>query len=314
MNIVFLDADTLGEIEGIHKLEKFGTLVRYPFTNENEIPDRVSNADVIISNKVLIDKAAIDNAPNLKLICIAATGTNNVDLDYAAQKNIPVKNVVGYSTRSVAQFTFSSLFYLIHQSRYYDEYVKSGRYCKSKIFTHIHHDFWQLAGKTFGIIGLGNIGREVAKIAVAFGADIIYYSTSNVNREPKYKRVDLDELLRKSDVVSIHAPLNEKTRDLIGISELLKMQKHAILVNMGRGGIINEADLAHAIDENLIGGAALDVLENEPVRKDNPLLGVQNKEKLFISPHIAWSSIEARTTLIDVLCDHLEKLLEATDR
>lgn len=308
MNVVFLDAKTVGQPPNFKKLESLGSATFYPTTSPAEINARVADAEVIITNKVLITKEVIDSAPNLKLICVAATGTNNVDMDYAAEKNIPVKNVRDYSTLSVAQFTFNCLFYLIHQTSYYDEYVKTGKYCDSDIFTHIHHDFWEISGKTIGIIGLGAIGRQVAKIAQAFGATVVYYSTSGKNDNQEYRRLDLNPLLECCDVVSIHAPLNDATQGLIGTAQLSRMKTNAILINMGRGGIVDEKSLAEALDGHVIGGAVVDVLENEPMDRNNPLLGVKNKKKLLITPHIAWASLEARTTLIDRLCNHIASL------
>lgn len=308
MTVVFLDTKTVGTVPNLEKLKKHGEVTLYPTTTSTEIYKRVADAEVIITNKVIIDRGVIDSAPRLKLICVAATGTNNVDTEYAATKNIPVKNVENYSTQSVAQFTFSCLFYLIHQTSYYDDYVKSGKYCESDIFTHIHHDFWEIAGKNFGIIGLGAIGRQVAKIAEVYGAKVAYYSTSGKNKNQEYRHCDLNQLLDESDIISIHAPLNAATQGLIGDEQLSRMKNTAILMNMGRGGIIDEKSLANAIDNEIIAGAVVDVMEKEPINKDNPLLHIKRKEKLLITPHIAWASIEARTTLVDRLCDHIASL------
>jgi glycerate dehydrogenase len=254
---------------------------------------------VVITNKVLINRDVMDACPELELICIVATGMNNVDLDYAAQKGIVVKNVAGYSTESVTQCTFSLLLYLLNAGRYYDDYVKSGQYAASPVFTHLGREFWELAGKRFGIIGMGTIGRRVATVASAFGAKIAYYSTSGKNLDAAgFPHLSLEELLQTSDVVSIHCPLNDQTRNLLTESRLRMMKRSAYLLNMGRGGIVDEAALARMIDENRIAGAALDVLAAEPIATDSPLLKVLNKEKLYITPHIAWASREARRLLI----------------
>jgi lactate dehydrogenase-like 2-hydroxyacid dehydrogenase len=310
MKIIFLDRSTIGETS-IELIKKYGHLTVYENTLPHQTVDRVKDQDVIITNKVDIDSRVMEAAKNLKLICVAATGVNNVDLEKAKSKGIVVKNVSGYSTESVAQTTFSSLFHLLHQVSYYDRYVKSGEYAKSEIFTHHGRPFWQIAEKEFGIIGLGAIGKRVAEIALAFGCRISYYSTSGMNVFKGYTRHEkLDSLLGNADIVSIHAPLNEKTIGLIQYEQLRSMKKNAILINMGRGGIVNEFDLYKAIDEGLIAGAALDVLEKEPIDKENPLLKLKDTDRLLITPHIAWASIEARDLLLKKLCNNIEEYLK----
>jgi len=309
-----LDAKTLGSDIDLSGFSQFGEVEIFQTTKPEETLERVKDKDIVITNKVVIDKNIMYNAPNLKLICVAATGVNNIDIEYAKQKGIQVRNVAGYSTESVVQHTFAMLFYLLESLRYYDDYVKSGEYTKSDIFTHLGRPFWEVRGKTWGIIGLGTIGRRVADVASAFGANVIYYSTSGVERKEKYPRVSLEELLKTSDIVSIHAPLNEKTKGLIGYEQIKLMKPTAYLLNLGRGGIVIEEDLAKALDENLIAGAGLDVLEKEPIVEDNPLLKVKNKEKLFITPHIAWTSIEARKTLINEIIENIKAFLEGKDR
>lgn len=309
MKIVFLDRDTIGNTS-VESLNKYGQVSIFENTMPHQTIDRVRDQDIVIANKVAIDKKVMDEAHNLKLICIAATGMNNVDLDYARSKHIVVKNVSGYSTESVAQTTFSSLFHLLHRVSYYDRYVKSGEYGRSGLFTHHGRPFWQLNGKNFGIIGLGTIGKRVAEIASAFGCHVVYYSTSGKNTHDVYHRyADLITLLRVSDVVTIHAPLNENTFGLIGYEQLLNMKKTAYLINMGRGGIVNERDLAKALDDGLLAGAALDVLEKEPIDPDNPLLKINTPERLLITPHIAWASIEARDLLMEKICRNIEEYL-----
>jgi len=311
---VILDAKTLGNDIDLSGFSQFGEVEIFQTTKPEETLERVKDKDIVITNKVIIDKNIIDNAPNLKLICVAATGVNNIDIKYAKQRGIQVRNVAGYSTESVVQHTFAMLFYLLENLRYYDDYVKSGEYAKSDIFTHLGKPFWEVRGKTWGIIGLGTIGRKVADVASSFGANIIYYSTSGVERKEKYPRVSLEELLKTSDIVSIHAPLNEKTKGLIGYEQIKLMKPTAYLLNLGRGGIVIEEDLAKALDESLIAGAGLDVLEKEPIAEDNPLLKIKNKEKLFITPHIAWTSIEARKTLINEIIENIKAFLEGKDR
>ena len=307
MHIVFLDAKTIGEVQGIEKINELGDFTIYPVTRNDQRIERLKDARVVITNKVVIDKSVMDACPNIKLICIAATGMNNVDLDYAKEKNIIVKNVSGYSTESVAQTTFAMLFYLLNKCRYYDDYVKSGAYSESDIFTHHGRSFWEIKNKTFGIIGLGNIGKRVARIAKTFEANVVYFSTSGKNVHSKeYSHIPLNELLTISDIVSVHCPLNEKTKNLIDYQKLKLMKPSAYIINAGRGSIINEYDLAKALNEKIIAGAALDVLEHEPIRKDNPLLSVTDTERIYIAPHIAWTSIEARELLIDKIYSNIK--------
>jgi len=307
MKIVFLDSKTLGEVSNLDQINTLGDVAFYESTPPDKTIERIRDAGVVITNKVVIDSAAMEQAPQLKLICIAATGTNNIDLEYARNNGIIVKNAVDYSSNSVAQFTFNSLFYLLHQSRYYDDYVKSKSYCQNDTFTHIGREFWELSGKKFGIIGLGSIGQKVAQIAQCFGAEVIYYSTSGRNTDQPYRQVSMEELLQLSDVISIHAPLNAQTKDLMRYKEIKQMKPGAYLVNVGRGGIINERDLVQALNENLIAGCATDVMTQEPIPPDHPFFDVKNPEKIFITPHVAWASIEARVKLVDIVCDHIRE-------
>lgn len=312
--ICILDAKTLGPDTDLSPLRKFGQLKVYAVTAAHEVAERIKNCEIIISNKVILDDSNLKYAAQVKLICIAATGANNIDLGYTARQGITVCNVAGYSTRSVVQHTFAMLFYLLQSSSYYDHYVKSGQYSQSNIFTHLEKPFWELSGKTWGIIGLGTIGRSVARLAGEFGCRAIYYSASDANNTCDYRRVSLAELLREADVVSIHAPLNENTKNLINYQRLQLMKPHALLLNLGRGGIVNEADLAAALDEKLLGGAALDVLEQEPPGANNPLLHIRQPEKLLITPHIAWASQEARRTLVQELCLNIAGFLSGSPR
>jgi len=309
LHLVFLDADTLGSTS-LYGLRPFGKLTLHPATAPHETAERVRDADVVITNKVVISRPVLEAAPKLKLICVAATGTNNVDLEAARERGIPVKNAVGYSTAGVAQHTFAMLFYLLEQLRYFDDYVKGGGYAKSPIFTHYGREYWLLGGKRWGIIGLGTIGREVATIAGAFGAEVVYYSTSGRHDDPSYRRLELDELLRTSDVVSIHAPLNDATRDLIGLPQLRMMKKTAVLINVGRGGIVSETDLLTALNEASLFAAGLDVLETEPMPPGHPLLSVKYPDRLLITPHIAWASIEARDNLVAQVVENVRTFVE----
>ncbi|GAB4034123.1 D-2-hydroxyacid dehydrogenase [Spirosoma gilvum] len=310
MELVFLDTKTIGNIPNLKLLEKFGRVTYYETTQPDQTLERIKNADIVVSNKVVLDKDIIEQAHNLKLICIAATGTNNVDKVAAEKRGIPVRNAMDYSTQSVTQGTFAILLHLLVNVPYFDHYVKDGEYAKTDIFTHFGPGFWELAGKRFGIVGLGNIGRQVAKIAYAFGCEVVYYSTSGQNNQQPYLRLELDEFLQTCDIVSIHAPLNDNTANFINYDRLTQMKKTAILLNVGRGGIVNETDLAKALDEGLIAAAGIDVFTKEPILPKNPLLHIKHKEKLALTPHVTWASIEARTLLMEKVGQNIEEFLK----
>jgi lactate dehydrogenase-like 2-hydroxyacid dehydrogenase len=307
MEIVFLDKKTIGEVSNFTMLHKLGNVEVFDQTDPSEVVPRASGKEVVITNKVPLTRETLDALPGLKLICVAATGTNNIDLKYAQEKGIQVRNVKSYSTESVAQSTFAMLLHLLNRMSYYEAYVKSGAYSKGKIFTHHGPAFWELSGKRMGIVGLGNIGRKVARIAESFGMEVVFYSTTGRNNNINYKRFDLDTLLATSDVVSIHAPLSESTQNLITYEKIRLMRPCAILLNTGRGGIVNEAGLARALNENLIGAAGIDVLLEEPIRPDNPLMRVVDKQKILITPHMAWASMESRARLIEGIARNIEQ-------
>ncbi|MDR0558757.1 MAG: D-2-hydroxyacid dehydrogenase [Prevotellaceae bacterium] len=309
MKIVFLDAETLGQDVDFEELEKLGTLIKYDNTSSKNVIERIKDADIAIVNKTVISAEIMQVCGKLKLVCVAATGMNNIDLDFAAKSGISVKNVAGYSTDSVVQLTYAILFSLTMRISYFDNYVKSGEYSKSGIFTHYGHVFPELAGKQIGIIGMGAIGKKSAKAGEAFGARIVYCSTSGKNNSVHYQRLELDELLAGSDVVMIHAPLNEQTRNLINADKLKLMKCSAFLINTGRGHIVNEKDLAEAIDSGKIAGAALDVFSTEPLPENNPLLHVKCPEKLVLTPHIAWTGIEARKRLLKGIVENIKEHL-----
>lgn len=304
MKIVFLDAATMGDVS-FAPIAQFGELVCYDSSTPEQAIERVADCEVMIINKVLVTPELIDAAPKLKLICESATGVNNIDLEYAASKGIPVRNAIGYSTSSVVQATFMQILSLMGQGPYYDDCVKSGRYSAMDMFTDPSVSWTELDGKRIGIIGMGNIGSRVAKIAHAFGMEVCYYSTSGTGHCKDYPCLSLEELMKTSDVVSIHAPLNERTAGLIGAAELAMMKSTALLVNMGRGGIVDEAALAAATDAGTIAGAALDVFVKEPVPADNPLLHVKHPERLRLAPHAAWASVEARRRLVQQIADNI---------
>lgn len=314
MNIVFLDNHTIGEDIDLSGFLELGNYKSYSTTEEDQVVDRLKDADVAIVNKILLGKDKLSELPSLKLICLTATGVNNVDLEYCKDNNIAVCNVAGYSTSSVTQHTFALLLYLYESLRYYDDYVKKGDYAKSAIFTHLSHPFNELSGKVFGIIGLGTIGRSVATAAEAFGCKVCYHSTSGLNKTTDYDHKDLDTLLSESDIVSIHAPLNKGTYNLITYDKIKLMKKDAILLNLGRGGIVNESDLAMALNDNLIKACGLDVLEHEPILEDNPLNKLKDSSKLLITPHIAWASIEARNRLMGEVFLNIESFFKGDKR
>ncbi|EKY26296.1 D-2-hydroxyacid dehydrogenase [Clostridium celatum] len=303
--IVILDGKALGDVE-LEKLKEIGEVFYYDTTLENEVSDRIKDANIVLTNKVVLNRENLIEAKNLEFIAEVATGFNNIDIDYAKERGIAVANVAGYSTTAVVQHTLATALALFDEVLFYDNFVKSGQYSASGLFTCLDKPYYEIEGKIWGIIGLGNIGRRVAKIAEAFGAKVIYYSTSGKNSSEEFERVSLDELLKQSDVISIHAPLNNNTLGLINYEALCKMKKSAILINMGRGPIVVEKDLAKAIDEEEIRGAALDVFEIEPIKEDNELLNIKNKDRLILSPHIAWASVESRDRLFKEVVENIK--------
>jgi glycerate dehydrogenase len=310
VNIVFLDRESIGGDVDLSEFEALGNVTMYDYSTPEEARERIKDADIIIVNKIPVNESTIGGADKLKLVCVSATGTNNLDKAYLAGRKIEWRNVAGYSTESVAQHTFALLFYVWEHLRYYDDYVKEGRYADDRLFTHFAETFRELSGKTWGIIGLGTIGRKVAGIASAFGCKVQYYSTSGRNSTDDYKRVSFEELLATSDIVSIHAPLNEQTEGLINAAALKQMKKTAVLINVGRGPIIVEKDLLEAIQNGTIAGAGLDVLSVEPMSKQSPFYGV-NDSRLYITPHIAWASIEARERLMHMIADQIREFIAA---
>jgi glycerate dehydrogenase len=306
--IVFLDRKTLGDDITLEQFEKYGKITTYESTKKEQTLQRIADANIIVTNKVVIDKNIMDNS-DIKLICVAATGMNNIDLDYAEQKGIEVKNVAGYSTSSVAQLTFSFVLEFVQKINFYDNYVKSGGWQNSDIFTNLDKPFYELDGKKWGIIGLGSIGLKVANIAKEFGCDIQYFSTSGKNKNSDFKNVSLEELLKTSDIITIHAPLNDATSNLINNTNLPMIKKGAILLNLGRGGIVNEQDITEAINssQNLYYGT--DVVTKEPIQSSSPLLSISNKSKVLFTPHIAWASKEARIRLLNGIEDNIKEFV-----
>ncbi len=312
MKLIFLDTKTIGDDIDLSGFDALGEVIKYPFSTSADVPERAKDADVLIVNKVQVNEQTIGQAKNLKLVCVTATGTNNLDKVYLEKRGILWRNVAGYSTESVAQHTFAMLFYLLEKLRYYDDYVKEDRYMNDTVFTHFAEHFYELKGKTWGIIGLGNIGRRVADIAKAFGADVIYASPSGSAPQEGYRQVSMDALLAASDIISVHAPLNEYTEGLIDMNCLKKMKKNCIFLNLGRGPIVIESDLADALDQGVITAAGLDVLCDEPMSENNPLRRIGNSKKLLITPHIAWASVEARTRLMNIVLSQIQEFFDGT--
>lgn len=312
--IVFLERDTLGSDVDLSGFSELGEVVSYAKSESEKNAARAAEADVLIVNKISVNESLLAGANRLKLVCLTATGTNNVDFSYMAERGIPVANVKGYSTDSVVQHTFALLFYVYEKLAFYDRFVKSGEYTRSDIFSRFDEPFSELAGKTWGVVGLGSIGRKVADIARAFGCRICYYSTTGVNVQPEYGPVPLQTLLEESDIVSIHAPLTPATKGLIGRAELELMKPSAVLLNLGRGPIVVEEALAEALEQGRIAGAGLDVLAAEPMRADNPLLRIQDSTRLIVTPHIAWATVEARQRCADEVCENIRAFLRGEAR
>ena len=310
MKLVVLERNTVGTDIDVSSFEQFGEVTYYKNTVKEEVFDHVGDADIIIANKAPINEETIGDCPNVKLVCEFATGFDNVDLEYCKKRGIAVTNVVDYCTDSVAQHTFAMALFLFEKLHYYDNYVKSGAYGAQDKFSNFDRRFGELAGKTWGIIGLGNIGKKVAHIAKAFGCRVIFYSVTGKNVCPDYENVSLDMLLKESDILSIHCPLSDLTRNLIDKEALGKMKATSLLINVARGAVVNNADLAWAIKENIIAGAGLDVLDGEPIRPDNPLNDIKDSEKLIITPHMAWGSVEARTRIVEAACENIRVFLE----
>jgi len=308
MKMIFLDAGTMGPVS-LDPIAALGELVLYPVSTHEESCQRVREADVILTNKAPVDDAVMASAPNLKLICVAATGVNHIDLEAAGRRGVAVRNVAGYSTESVLQLTFTHILSLLCRPAYYDSEVKDLTYSRSGVPNDVREPFHELCGKTIGIIGMGNIGQRVAQVAAAFGMKPVYYSTSGTSHCKDWPSLSLDELMGSADIVSIHCPLNERTKGLIGERELGLMKPEAYLVNLGRGAVVDEVALAEAIDKGRIAGAALDVFSTEPLPEDHPLLHTSHPERLRFTPHIAWASHESLDRLVRQMADNIREVI-----
>lgn len=306
IKIVFLDSYSIAQTD-LSCIKALGQYTSYDCSTQEEVVARAKDADVIITNKVKVMEAQMKLLPNLKLICVAATGVNNVDTQYAAAHGIEVRNVPAYSTESVAEATLSMVLALLRNVVYYDRYVKSGAYAASGQCFNLGASVSEIKGKRWGIIAMGNIGQRVAQMASVMGAEVVYYSTSGKNLDAPggYRALSLDELLRTSDIVSIHAPLNDATKGLLAYKQFEIMKPTAIVINVGRGGILVEKDLALALDQGLIAGAGLDVFVNEPIEPESQLLKIKNSDRLVLAPHCGWSSDEAREVLVQKIAENI---------
>lgn len=309
LKAVILDKSTLGSIAIPKELLDLAQWEFFDQTDSQDVRERIQDVDIVFTNKVVLNKEQLEGS-RVRYIGVLATGTNNIDLNYCADNNIAVKNAVGYSTDSVAQHTFSMLLSFISKSHYFDEFVKDSSYSNSPIFTHFGFEYSEIKGKTWGILGMGAIGRKVAEIATAFGVIVVYYSTSGEDREAKFQRLSLEDFVEQSDIISIHAPMNDKTNRLVDYQFMSNMKPNAILLNLGRGGIIVEDDLIKVLNENRIAGVCLDVFESEPFDFVSKYKELTDKNKLLLSPHIAWASEEAREKLLDISLENLKTWLK----
>ena len=302
MNITVLDAATLANTS-LDALAQLGKLTCYDLTAKEQVVERCQDADIVISNKVVIDQHAMAKLTNLKLICVAATGTNNIDLEAAKKHNIAVTNVAGYSTPSVVQHTFTLITNLLGNTHRYINDCQQGLWQQSPMFCRLDYSFNEIAGKTLAIVGYGSLGKAVADVARAFGADVII--SERKGQTPREGRVSFNDALTKADIISVHCPLTDETRNQIAAAELSMMKPSAIIINTARGGIINEADLADALANNVIAGAGVDVLSKEPAEQENPL-ALYKGANLLLTPHIAWASQESIVRLVNEIALNIQ--------
>lgn len=314
MKIVILERNSVGTDVSVDSISEYGETTVYRNTTAEDVAERIKDSEIIVANKVPLNESTLRDAKDVKLICEFATGYDNVDLNYCKSRGIRVANVVNYSTDAVAQHTFAMCLYILEKLRHYDDYVKSGEYAAQDRFSNFDLPYTEIAGKTWGIIGMGNIGKKVAEIAKAFGCRVIFYSVTGKSSCNEYERVDFDTLLSESDFLSLHCPLSDITRNLINLEALKKMKKTAILLNVARGPVVNDEDLYTALTENYILGAGLDVTGTEPMKDSNPLSKIKDSNRLIITPHMAWASIEARTRCVSETCKNIEAFLKGEDR
>lgn len=315
MNIVVLERNSVGTDIPVDCLEELGNVTCYPNTvTAEEVRERVRDAHIIVANKAPIGEESLKDAPNVKLVCEFATGYDNCDLQYCRRRGIKVANVRDYSTAMVAQHTFTLALALSQKLMHYDNYVKSGAYAAQDRFSNFDLPFWELEGKTWGIAGMGNIGRRVARIATAFGCRVIFHSLTGKSGCTEYSQVDKDTLLAESDFLSLHCPLSDLSRNFIDREALQKMKRTAILINVARGPVVNNSDLYEALMSGQIRAAGLDVLEEEPITRENPLSRVKDSSRLIITPHLAWASVEARSRCVEGVYLNIAAFQRGEDR
>ena len=291
MKITILDKGTMGDDTPFDDIKALGEVTLYDYTEPDEVVRKVGDSEVIVLNKVKIGRDVFESAKNLKLICVFATGFDNIDLSAAREYGVAVCNVPGYSTDSVTLYTISTALALYSKLTQYNEFVRSGEYTDSGCANRLTPVFHELKGKTWGIIGLGNIGKAVAKVAEAFGARVI---ANKRTPDPNYNCVDIDTLCKESDIISIHCPLNEQTRSIINKDRISLMKESVIIVNEARGAVLNEGDVADAIKTGRIGGLGCDVYSHEPFSKNHPYDKIKNYANVILTPHCAWGAFEAR--------------------
>ena len=303
MNIVVLDAATLGGDLDLSPLQEIGTVYAYPGTPVEEIPARIAEADIIISNKLKLNRDNLAQADRLKLICVCATGFDCIDVAYCRERGIGVCNVPGYSTESVSQLTLAMALSLMGHLQEYRSHVHTGAYTNGGVANCLTPVWHEIAGKTWGVIGGGNIGQRVAGLAEAFGCKVLMCRRQ---ADPKYPTVDVDTLCRTADIISVHVPLNEETRGMIGADQIALMKKDAIFINVARGLVADEEALAKAIEEGRIGGLGVDVFSVEPFGVDHPYTRILDRDNVLLTPHTAWGAIETRTRCLNIVADNIK--------
>ena len=309
MKISILDKLSLGEDTPFERFEQFGEIECFDSTAPSEISERIKSTDIIITNKVKITDEVMAKAEKLKLICVFATGFDNIDTVSAKKYNIAVCNVPGYSTDSVTLFTISTALSLYTHLFDYRKYVASGEYSASPAPNRLVPVYHELKGKTWGIIGCGNIGRSVAKIADAFGAKVLFNTRTN---NPAYSCVDIERLCKESDIISIHCPLTPETKELINAKRIALMKKDVIIVNEARGAVVDENAITDAILENRIGGYGCDVYSTEPLPSTHPYTKIMNLSNVILTPHAAWGAFEARARCVDIICQNINSFFEGS--
>lgn len=314
MKIAVLDIKSIGEGLDYSPLYEAGEVTLFDYTDQTQVLEHLKGVDVAVSNKVIYTKEIIKALPDLKLICMTGTGYNHIDVAAAKSSGVGVCNVIDYCTESVAQHTMAMVLHLVHQLSYYKNYVSEGRYIDDEDFTHYEVKFRELGAMRWGIVGMGNIGRRVAELANAFGCDVVYYSTSGRNNDQSYQQVDLDELIESCDIITVHSPMNERTSNLVDAKILDRMKRDVILVNAGRGGIINERDVVDAVLKGGIGGLGIDVLTKEPMSADSPYMEVRNHNNVLITPHVAWAAVEARQRVIHEVLENITTFVSGKRR